>query len=420
MITKFRTKLVLAAASGALVPLSVQVYDRLTASNEWLEWLFGFGLPGALFAVAVLWPYLDRDRSFYLRGVALIGASVLSYWCANQTAIEFADISFGMFGPHGSVGWDAWVAASLVGAVIILLAAKLIIPLRWSLVYLLLGLLASVLGGLIFHWSEDADWPQILIAYALWHSLVCAAIHFGSPSTESGARLSSVLLPRFKISLIVLIVFIILPPLADVAVGYGVFRYHDLRYGGIQIHERVAVPGLLIKRPLDHQRSSNCGMDCMTWFLDGKYAYQEYFVTNPRMFLYSLGKGYQHYYVATKDDPNCNPIIDPSMNQIFWGSKDRDELDDDHCLAVRATGEPISAYALRSRETTVPAVFGLYPLEMTKRQVIRIDTDEVIAESVYYMHHPRIFWDEFGTREPWLPFVVDVLPPDRGDWTSPE
>ncbi len=208
MIKQFRIKLVLAAVSGALVSLSDIVCEWLPVSNEWLDWLLGYGVPGTLFAVAVLWPYLKRDRSFYFRGAALIASSVLSYWCAYQTAMEL-----GWDGPTSRWEFegDFFIIASFFGVVIVLLAVKLLIPLRWSLVYVLLGLVASVLGGLVFVWfSNDESWLASMIPYALWHSIVCAAIHFGSPSTEDGSRLYTALMPKFKIPLVALSALLLL------------------------------------------------------------------------------------------------------------------------------------------------------------------------------------------------------------------
>jgi hypothetical protein len=210
VITQFRTKLVLAAVSGALVSLfgNEIVYEWIPESNEWLGWLFQYGLTGALFAIAVLWPYLKRDRSFYFRGAALIASSVLSYWCATETAA--GSTWPGLLSWRWDFAGDAWITASFIGVAIVMLAVKLIIPMRWSLVYLLLGLLASVPGGLVFVWFYEDSWPGDMIPYALWHSIVCAAIHFGSLSTEGGIRLNTVLMPKFKMPIIALSALLLL------------------------------------------------------------------------------------------------------------------------------------------------------------------------------------------------------------------
>ena len=208
MIKQFRIKLVLAAASGALIMVHAVVHDWLPTSNKWLDWLLGYGVPGTLFAVAVLWPYLKRDRSFYFRGAALIASSVLSYWCAVQPVV---DAAWKGPSPRWDFEGDIYIIGSFFGVAIVLLAVKLIIPLRWSLVYVLLGLIASVLGGLVFVWLSDEDsWLIGMIVYALWHSIVCAAIHFGSPSTEDGSRLYTALMPKFKIPLIALSALLLL------------------------------------------------------------------------------------------------------------------------------------------------------------------------------------------------------------------
>jgi hypothetical protein len=63
---RFGIKLLLAATSGALVAV-IAIYDIDDESlGVVLSFLYFYGVSGALFATAILWPYLRRpDRQFY-------------------------------------------------------------------------------------------------------------------------------------------------------------------------------------------------------------------------------------------------------------------------------------------------------------------------------------------------------------------
>ena len=134
-----------------------------------------YGLTGLLFALGVLFPYLRRDRSMMWRGAALVALSALSYWCA-LIVIEELKSPWGV--PHAK----DFIPASLVGALIVLLGAKLVIPLNHLGQLAIFGLVAAVLGGLAFSapplWGTAED--SFILSYGAWHLLMAAAIHFGA------------------------------------------------------------------------------------------------------------------------------------------------------------------------------------------------------------------------------------------------
>ena len=101
--------------------------------------LVPYGLSGLLFAAGVLVPYLKREKSSYLRAAILIVASAASYKSAVWLALES--------GIGGESEWIAYVVASIVGAAIVLTALAVVTPIRATLVFVTLGLLAGIIGG---------------------------------------------------------------------------------------------------------------------------------------------------------------------------------------------------------------------------------------------------------------------------------
>lgn len=86
-------------------------------------------------------------------------------------------------------GIQEFVSASVVGAVIVLVGARLIIPLHHSSQLLLAGIPATVGAGLVFAapplWGTKED--AFVLAYAAWHVLLAGAIHIGE-RTDRRAR----------------------------------------------------------------------------------------------------------------------------------------------------------------------------------------------------------------------------------------
>jgi len=154
-------KALLAAASGLACYWIFVWADGLPVI---VGWLFVYGLSGLLFAAGVLFPYLRRDKILPYRGLALVLVSIFSYWSALQVVMR------GHLGP----GTEDMLAASVVGAAIVLVGTKLIIPLQHAVRLALLGLPAAIIGGLIFAWSTDGAFP---VAYMAWHMLIAAVIY---------------------------------------------------------------------------------------------------------------------------------------------------------------------------------------------------------------------------------------------------
>ena len=170
-------KLFLAAASGALVFVSFPYADE--GRLGWLlAWVVAYGWTGALFAVTILWPYLDRNNRPMIRGMGLVAASVLSFWCANWTVNHFPGN-----GSWGMPNTANFIASSIVGAAIVFIAAKFFVPFRWSKKYVSLGLGVAVLGGWLFDVLVNAI-PEndygLMAGFIAWHCLMCTSLHFST------------------------------------------------------------------------------------------------------------------------------------------------------------------------------------------------------------------------------------------------
>ena len=159
-------KAVMAAVSGLIC---YAVY-HFGFEGFWPEPLF-YSASGALFAAGVLFPYLKYDRSVWLRGFGLIALSTLSYWSAIETASWVSSAEF-------SIDTRAFLAASLVGAIIVLTGARFITPLNRCIPLAVVGLPAAIIGGLTFALTLEADshfWASF--TFLTWHSLMAISIH---------------------------------------------------------------------------------------------------------------------------------------------------------------------------------------------------------------------------------------------------
>jgi hypothetical protein len=141
--------------------------------------LTAYVLSGLLFAAGVLIPHLERDKSSYLRAVILIVASAASYRSAVWLALDS--------GIGGEFEWIAFVVASIAGATIVLTALVLVTPIRASLSFVVLGLLAGIIGGPVTYFTLPANEMLVILGHASWHTLICLAICFGAPSTSKSS-----------------------------------------------------------------------------------------------------------------------------------------------------------------------------------------------------------------------------------------
>jgi len=180
-------RLALAAVSGVLCALLF----RWRFYGQWpdigFEW-FDFGTAGALFGISVLCPYLRSGHRSMTRALGLIAASAFSYFCA-MTIFVNADAWFSV-----APVLKAFLLASFVGVTIVLVAARFLIPLRVTPAYWILGLAASLVGGVTmyagFEVFDDTTLSTI-VSYCGWHILACMAIYGGRQSNDAQSGLFS-------------------------------------------------------------------------------------------------------------------------------------------------------------------------------------------------------------------------------------
>jgi hypothetical protein len=160
----------LCVLSGICVGL-IQINDTIIGVLGEVPGLYG--LSGLVFAAGVLFPYLKRGDRVLIRGLALVIASGVSYYCAVWLALE---------GPFaGSDSWISFVIGSVAGAAIVMFALLLATPVRVSREYILFGLVAGLVGGPItFFTLPQDDLSPVLAGHATWHSLVGLAIYYGT------------------------------------------------------------------------------------------------------------------------------------------------------------------------------------------------------------------------------------------------
>jgi hypothetical protein len=159
-------KIVLAAASGFCVAFSARLpffHNFIFPSLYWLC------LAGALFATGIFVPYLSNDRSLWFRCLGLIVVGAIGYCCAFFAGLWVVaelnlDERFGLS------------AGCLVAAAVVLVGARLIIPLTRTTRLALTGLVAAIVGGFVF-WLTASLWQGSWFAWVIWHSLMAVAVH---------------------------------------------------------------------------------------------------------------------------------------------------------------------------------------------------------------------------------------------------
>ena len=86
----------------------------------------------------------------------------------------------------------SYVLASFIGVAIVLVAAKILIPLCVTAAFWILGLAASVAGGLAMYAGFEILGDSTLstvVGFCIWHVLACVAIYRGHQSNDAESGL---------------------------------------------------------------------------------------------------------------------------------------------------------------------------------------------------------------------------------------
>lgn len=140
---------------------------------------------GAVYSALVLLPYLPSLKGgLMLRALALLFCGALSYWSSINLFVRLGDSSGFML-----------EIAGVVGAVIVGIGARLLIPLtlRWSGWLMLVA--AGCLGAIVLDIGIDLSFTMqnavsneyLLPGHVAWQVLVCLALYYGSGAALSAA-----------------------------------------------------------------------------------------------------------------------------------------------------------------------------------------------------------------------------------------
>jgi hypothetical protein len=175
-------RLVLAAISGVLCALHFRgsYYTGWGTPDFGFDW-FDFGIAGALFGVTVLCPYLRSGHGMILRALALTSACALSYFCA---LLALSTEEWFSTAPV----LTSYLLASFTGVIIVLVTAKILIPLQVTAAYWFLGVVASLIGGVAMYAGIGSGLGGTLVGtilcFCIWHMLACFAIYRGHQSND--------------------------------------------------------------------------------------------------------------------------------------------------------------------------------------------------------------------------------------------
>jgi hypothetical protein len=95
--------------------------------------------------------------------------------------------------------------ASFIGVIIVLVAARILIPLRVTAAFWLLGLAASLVGGAGMYAGFEVLGDTTLrnvVGVSVWHVAACLAIHLGRQSNEDESVLASFARTRGRFSIV--------------------------------------------------------------------------------------------------------------------------------------------------------------------------------------------------------------------------
>jgi len=143
---QLRRLLLLSFASALLSYLGIRI--EAVGLPEALAFIFFEYSPGVFFGALVLASRVSEDSGVWWRRIRLVIVSALIWYIALQVAV-------GSW-PRQLVGIVSCSSAGLLGALMICIACRFIIPQRFSLRQIMMALLAGVVGGAsIGIFSED-------------------------------------------------------------------------------------------------------------------------------------------------------------------------------------------------------------------------------------------------------------------------
>lgn len=142
--------------------------------------LFFYSTSGLLFAAGVMFPYLNRNRAMNLSAFGLAAASAASYWCAVWLALEMPIVAGNEL--------RSFTIASVAGALIVMAALVVMIPIRMTGSLVAAVLFVGIIGGPVTNATLPKGGLLILVGHASWHLLLCLGIYFGTRSYNAGAR----------------------------------------------------------------------------------------------------------------------------------------------------------------------------------------------------------------------------------------
>ena len=167
-------RVLLATVSGVSAWLVYHVLDWL---SEWWEPFdseyANYLLIGAAFGALVLVPLLPAWRQRMGAVAALVLGSIVIYGLVVELAI-------GEYGPLNVEHELAMVVSGLLGALLVGVLAKIVVPLRTPVRFWAAVVGAGLIGGVVFSWawSMDGD-ATIIVGYVAWQVLVCLALAKG-------------------------------------------------------------------------------------------------------------------------------------------------------------------------------------------------------------------------------------------------
>ena len=394
-------KLLLAGLSGFLVAHS---WINFVTADSSISVVLVYGLYGSLFAASVLFPYLKREDLRSWRPVGLVIVSAASFYCAEYAAIEWAS------GKWGGPNLQDFVIASIIGAGIVLLASPPILALRYSLKYIALGVVAALIGGVLFGVSFDEFEYSLYLRFGSWHMLMCVALHLSNPSAAEDRWLASV--KRSRVFVVVgLLALVAFTPLVDDGIGALIQDRYTRNDEGLAALDGFSAYGVRDERTMSISPPA-CNYGCIALIQDEIFAFQEYVIDDAR-------GAYELVFVGNRPKDNCYSYFKDWNSPVeVWFMRGL-EFGEDRCMTYRIVDEPLAKYAIRDNLGTIDAGFGLYPLRKTTKQVVRLSDNTTVAEASYYVFYSRFNGRAIGTVESWTEFLQRTLAPASGEWQPP-